>query len=43
MSLRVLFLVEIVAWHEEDPSGRRIDAGAEALSDKLAQASQQGG
>jgi nucleoside-diphosphate-sugar epimerase len=29
---------EIVAWHDEDPSRQRIDAGVDALSDKLAQA-----
>jgi len=29
---------EMVAWHDEDPSRRRIDAGVDALSDKLAQA-----
>jgi nucleoside-diphosphate-sugar epimerase len=29
---------EIVAWHDEDPSRHRIDAGVDALSDKLARA-----
>ena len=29
---------EIVAWHDEDPSRQRIDAGVDALSDKLARA-----
>jgi nucleoside-diphosphate-sugar epimerase len=29
---------EIVAWHDADPSRQRIDAGVDALSDKLAQA-----
>jgi nucleoside-diphosphate-sugar epimerase len=29
---------EIVAWHDEAPSRQRIDAGVDALSDKLAQA-----
>jgi nucleoside-diphosphate-sugar epimerase len=29
---------EIVAWHDEDPSRQRTDAGVDALSDKLAQA-----
>ena len=28
---------EIVAWHDEDGSRQRIDAGVDALSDKLAQ------
>jgi nucleoside-diphosphate-sugar epimerase len=34
---------EIVAWHDEDGSRQRIDAGVEALSDKLAQAWRPGG
>ena len=29
---------ETVAWHDEDGSRQRIDAGVDALSDKLAQA-----
>jgi len=29
---------EIVAWHDEDPARQRIDAGLDALTDKLAQA-----
>ena len=29
---------EIVAWHDEGGSRQRIDAGVDALSDKLAQA-----
>jgi nucleoside-diphosphate-sugar epimerase len=29
---------EIVAWHDEDPSRQRIDAGVDALSDELARA-----
>jgi nucleoside-diphosphate-sugar epimerase len=29
---------EMVAWHDEDPSRQRIDAGVDALSGKLAQA-----
>ena len=29
---------EIVAWHDEDPSRQRIDAGVDALSDQLARA-----
>ena len=33
---------EIVAWHDENPSRRRIDAGVDALSDKLAQAGRPG-
>ncbi|MBO0815148.1 MAG: NAD-dependent epimerase/dehydratase family protein [Actinobacteria bacterium] len=34
---------EIVAWYDEDPSRQRIDAGVDALSDKLAQAWRPGG
>ena len=34
---------EIVAWHDEDSSRQRIDAGVDALSDKLAQAWRPGG
>ena len=34
---------EIVAWHDEDGSRQQIDAGVEALSDKLAQAWRPGG
>jgi uncharacterized protein YbjT (DUF2867 family) len=34
---------EIVAWHDEDGSRQRIDAGVDALSDKLAQAWRPGG
>jgi hypothetical protein len=34
---------EIVAWHDEDVSRQRIDAGVDALSDKLAQAWRPGG
>jgi nucleoside-diphosphate-sugar epimerase len=34
---------EIVAWHDEDASRQRIDAGVDALSDKLAQAWRPGG
>ncbi len=34
----VLGAREIVAWHDEDASRQRIDAGVDGLSDKLAQA-----
>jgi len=34
---------EIVAWHDEDRSRQRIDAGVDAVSDKLAQAFRPGG
>ncbi len=34
---------EAVAWHDEDGSRQRIDAGVDALSDKLAQAWRPGG
>jgi len=29
---------EIVAWYDEDPARQRIDAGVDAVTDKLAQA-----